>query len=134
MEVHKMTNSVLDRPVPKKSETPGAVSGSSLRTYAPLTARDRCDAPTVKMVDKTRVRSGCGAQAFFRAIMPSGLELLFCGHHLGAQAPNGVDVTGSEAAEFVSNREAIIAQGGRFESTYETINKKPTDPSKANGF
>ena len=33
----------------------------------PLTAQDRCD--------------GCGARAYVRALLPSGTELLFCGHH-----------------------------------------------------
>jgi hypothetical protein len=33
----------------------------------PLNAVDRCDR--------------CGAQAYVRAILPAGLELLFCGHH-----------------------------------------------------
>ena len=32
-----------------------------------LTAVDRCDR--------------CGAQAYVRALLPSGLELLFCAHH-----------------------------------------------------
>ncbi|MGH3264230.1 MAG: DUF7455 domain-containing protein [Trebonia sp.] len=32
-----------------------------------LTAADRCDR--------------CGAQAYVRAVLPSGAELLFCGHH-----------------------------------------------------
>jgi hypothetical protein len=38
-------------------------------TYAtsPLTAADRCDR--------------CGAQAYVRAVMGSGFELLFCAHH-----------------------------------------------------
>ena len=34
---------------------------------APLNALDRCDR--------------CGAQAYVRAVMPNGFELLFCGHH-----------------------------------------------------
>ena len=33
----------------------------------PLTAFDRCDR--------------CGAQAFVRAVLPGGSELLFCRHH-----------------------------------------------------
>lgn len=32
-----------------------------------LTAADRCDR--------------CGAQAYFRVVLASGLELLFCAHH-----------------------------------------------------
>lgn len=34
---------------------------------SPLNAADRCDR--------------CGAQAYVRATLTSGLELLFCGHH-----------------------------------------------------
>lgn len=34
---------------------------------SPLTATDRCDR--------------CGAQAYVRATMPSGLDLLLCAHH-----------------------------------------------------
>ena len=34
---------------------------------AALTAHDRCDR--------------CGAQAYLRATLPGGTELLFCGHH-----------------------------------------------------
>ena len=55
-------------------------------TPAPLSVADRCDR--------------CGAQAFFRATLPSG-ELLFCGHHgaamraslllQGAQIQDGTD-------------------------------------------
>jgi hypothetical protein len=36
-------------------------------TARPLVAADRCDR--------------CGAQAYVRVTMPSGLELLFCAHH-----------------------------------------------------
>lgn len=36
-------------------------------TSVPLTALDRCDR--------------CGAAAKLRAVLPSGGELLFCGHH-----------------------------------------------------
>ena len=36
-------------------------------THAPLTASDRCDR--------------CSAAAQVRAVLPSGFELLFCGHH-----------------------------------------------------
>ena len=45
----------------QESETPdGALAG-------PLTAVDRGDR--------------CGAQAYVRALLPNGLELLFCAHH-----------------------------------------------------
>ncbi len=41
---------------------------------APLTAHDRCDR--------------CGAQAYIRATLPGGTELLFCGHHGNEHRPN----------------------------------------------
>lgn len=34
--------------------------------------------PTLSLADRC---DSCGAQAFLRATMPSGTELLFCGHH-----------------------------------------------------
>lgn len=37
------------------------------RTATPLAVADRCDR--------------CGARAYLRATLPSGSELLFCGHH-----------------------------------------------------
>lgn len=40
---------------------------SALASHPPLTAADRCDR--------------CGAQAYIRVTLPSGGELLFCGHH-----------------------------------------------------
>ena len=40
---------------------------SALASHPPLTAADRCDR--------------CGAQAYIRATMSSGGELLFCAHH-----------------------------------------------------
>ena len=40
----------------------------------PLTALDRCDR--------------CGAQAYVRATLPGGQELLFCGHHGNAHRPS----------------------------------------------
>ena len=50
------------RPRPEwESETAdGGLAGA-------LTAMDRCDR--------------CGAQAYVRALLPNGLELLFCAHH-----------------------------------------------------
>ena len=46
-----------------------------------LTALDRCDR--------------CGAQAYVRALLPSGSELLFCGHHAREFEPKlkGMDAT-----------------------------------------
>ena len=38
-----------------------------------LTAMDRCDR--------------CGAQAYVRVLLPSGLELLFCTHHNRQHSP-----------------------------------------------
>ncbi len=38
-----------------------------------LTAADRCDR--------------CGAQAYVRAVLPAGTELLFCGHHGNEHRP-----------------------------------------------
>jgi hypothetical protein len=40
----------------------------------PLTAADRCDS--------------CGAQAYLRATLAAGGELLFCGHHGAAHRPS----------------------------------------------
>ena len=40
---------------------------SALASHPPLTAADRCDR--------------CGAQAYLRARLASGGELLFCAHH-----------------------------------------------------
>lgn len=40
----------------------------------PLTNLDRCDR--------------CGAQAYVRASLPGGTELLFCGHHGNAHRPS----------------------------------------------
>jgi hypothetical protein len=39
----------------------------------PLTALDRCDR--------------CGAQAYVRATLPAGTELLFCAHHSREHGP-----------------------------------------------
>lgn len=44
----------------------------TLTTPATLTAADRCDR--------------CGAAASVRAVLPSGGELLFCGHHANEHA------------------------------------------------
>jgi hypothetical protein len=40
----------------------------------PLNAQDRCDR--------------CAAQAYVRATLASGAELLFCGHHANAHRPS----------------------------------------------
>ncbi|CAN5115917.1 hypothetical protein BH24ACT10_BH24ACT10_17560 [soil metagenome] len=43
-------------------------------TAPALTAHDRCDR--------------CGAQAYVRATLPAGTELLFCGHHGNSHRPS----------------------------------------------
>ena len=53
--------------------TPPAIHDTAPDT-APLTAHDRCDR--------------CGAQAYVRATLPGGTELLFCGHHGNEHRPN----------------------------------------------
>ena len=45
---------------PESEKADGALTGT-------LTATDRCDR--------------CGARAYVRVLLPSGLELLFCAHH-----------------------------------------------------
>jgi hypothetical protein len=46
----------------------------------PLTAADRCDR--------------CGAQAYLRAILPSGRELVFCAHH-GKELRDSLELAGA---------------------------------------
>ena len=48
------------------AESEDAAAGARARSWR-LTAVDRCDR--------------CGAQAYVRVLLPSGLELLFCAHH-----------------------------------------------------
>jgi hypothetical protein len=51
-------------------------------TVAPLTLADRCDASAVVGGPNGRTgRGACGAQGFIRAVLPSGNDLVFCGHH-----------------------------------------------------
>jgi hypothetical protein len=47
-------------------------------TSAPLTNADRCDR--------------CGVAARTRVTLPTGGELLFCGHHTRAHAPRLLDL------------------------------------------
>ncbi len=54
------------------SPAPDATSTST--DAQPLTAQDRCDR--------------CGAQAYVRATLPGGTDLLFCGHHGNAHRPS----------------------------------------------
>ena len=49
-------------------------STTTISADAALTAADRCDR--------------CGAQAYVRATLPGGTDLLFCGHHGNAHRPS----------------------------------------------
>ena len=51
-----------------------ATTDTASTDTAPLTAADRCDR--------------CGAQAYVRATLPGGTDLLFCGHHGNAHRPS----------------------------------------------
>ena len=50
-----------------RQEDEDATAGAAAALAETLTAADRCDR--------------CGAQAYVRVLLPSGLELLFCAHH-----------------------------------------------------
>lgn len=52
----------------------------------PLTAADRCDR--------------CGAQAYLRVRLPSGGELLFCGHHGRRHSPKLKEVAADIQDEY----------------------------------
>jgi hypothetical protein len=53
-----------------------------LPAAAPLTLADRCDAAGVVGGPNGRTGRGtCGAQAFIRAVLPGGNDLVFCAHH-----------------------------------------------------
>jgi hypothetical protein len=55
---------------------------SATTAVAPLRLTDRCDAPAVVGLPNGRKGRGtCGAQAFLRAVLPGGLDLVFCAHH-----------------------------------------------------
>lgn len=47
-----------------------AIEAVSVSSTRPITPAERCDR--------------CGARAMVRAVMPSGGDLLFCGHHARA--------------------------------------------------
>jgi len=63
-----------------------------LLTSSPLSALDRCDR--------------CGAQAYVRAVMANGFELLFCAHH-GKKYQDGLANT---AARIDDETERLIAE------------------------
>jgi hypothetical protein len=50
-----------------QSRERGAYVSTTVAASFAMTAEDRCDR--------------CGAQAYVRAVMPSGSDLLFCAHH-----------------------------------------------------
>lgn len=50
-----------------RQEDEDATAGGAAHPAQTLTVADRCDR--------------CGAQAYVRVLLPSGLELLFCAHH-----------------------------------------------------
>ena len=55
---------------------------SATTTVAALALTDRCDAPAVVGLPNGRKGRGtCGAQAYVRAVLPNGHDLLFCAHH-----------------------------------------------------
>jgi hypothetical protein len=51
----------------RRGEAGKAEAAGALARTGTLSAVDRCDR--------------CGAQAYVRVLLPSGLELLFCAHH-----------------------------------------------------
>lgn len=121
-------SAVLDRP-----SAPVANVVAPAKEYPPLTALDRCDAPTVVVgKDGAKTRGRCGAQAFVRAVLPSGFDLLFCGHHGGEQTI-GKRPEGTTNETLVSQRAALEKAGAKFYSQYATINTKPAETAAA-GF
>ena len=71
-----MSLSTLDRDVGLAS------SDLAASDLAPLTSTDRCDASAVVGAPQGRTaRGACGAQAYYRAVLPSGQDLVFCAHH-----------------------------------------------------
>jgi hypothetical protein len=61
------------------------------------------DSQVRKLVKGDRCDS-CGAEAFVQATMPSGHELLFCGHHF---SKNEVVLTAQGAAVTIDERHTI---------------------------
>ncbi len=64
---------------------------------AALTAHDRCDR--------------CGAQAYLRATLPGGTELLFCGHHGNAHRPS---LVGAGASIHDESDKLLVARESGF--------------------
>jgi hypothetical protein len=59
-------------PLLPSSREEGTVSAFATAPTRQLSNADRCDR--------------CGAQAFVKTTLPTGLELLWCGHHFAANA------------------------------------------------
>lgn len=90
---------------------------------APLLASERCEI------------SGCGAQAFVRAVLPSGFDLLFCGHCIGEPTVGKTTLSPSEKIT-AARRAKLIADGAVLYSQYNEITQPapaPADTSPA-GF
>ena len=67
---------------------------TSLAATATLSVADRCDR--------------CGAAAVVRAILPTGGELLFCGHHARAHADAYTDL----ATSIQDETDKLLAEHG----------------------
>lgn len=121
-----MTQQTLERPTTEKAPGKDDAYWKIAAQFPALNAHDRCDSYTWS-VNKTggKERVGCRAQAFIRAVLPSGQDLLFCGHHLGEQTV-GRNASKSKSAKEASNRDKLEALGAVFLSTYESINIKPS--------
>lgn len=121
-----MSQQTLDRPTSDKKENP---------KYPPLTTHDRCDGVALRATEEGGTEKGtCGAQAFVRVVLPSGFDLLFCGHCLGEQTL-GKSSEKAKAARNASDRAVLEQMGAVIDnSAYATINLKPSDGSDAKGF
>lgn len=105
---------------------PASATLQAARSYPPLNAFDRCEATTRTGVNKSMLT--CAAQAIVRVILPSGLDLVFCGHCVGEQKGG--------TGEARSRRESLQAAGAVFVSQYGEINVKPDPQAEkaAGGF
>lgn len=125
-----MSPQVHDRP-----RVDAAEEAPTTAVHRRLTTFDRCDAASVTEVDGKKVRGACGAQAFVRVVLPSGNDLLFCGHHIDECHGGKQAATEALALDHPrSRREALERMGAQFFSDYDRINLKPTDPSGVQGF
>ena len=72
------------------------------QSWPPLTSAERCDARAVGLDG----RSGpCGAGALVRWATPSGLDLVFCGHHHNDLEPSLL----AQGARLVTDDRAKLA-------------------------